>query len=773
MKKQLAVKEIAYFLYSSGDLTSEFFSNYSSLDGTRAHQYLQKKYNAESRSEVYVKHEITIDDYELLITGFIDGVLDIDGKKILEEIKSTKVNLDDIEIDYHQEHLAQLKIYAYIYCKTNGLDGINTRLTYVKLVTYEVKSFDEYYSINQLEDFFNKSINKYLDWLNILEEANNNKIDSIKNITFPFENMRDGQRDLMKASYYTMKNNDILYALAPTGIGKTMATLFSSLKSLEEPEQKLFYLTPKSIQKGICVDSVKILMEQGLRLKSLVLTSKEKSCLNDKKICDPEKCGFAKGFFNRLKGAVDEIFNMTDLYDSDVINKVAIKHMICSFEFSLYLSYFCDLVICDYNYVFDPKAHLIRYFDDNTYKPKILIDEAHNLISRSKDMYSATILISDVLRLNQLVHNLDISFNTTVKQLVLALSVYDERISKDMFYYGYFLDDNIFNCLYKLKNKSETIFSDNQTFLNRDEAVDLYFRIKGFIDIAEYFDDNHVFIVKKIEDDYEVSINCLDASEYILETIKDKCFGAIFFSATLYPIDYHMDLLTKGEGKYLMLDSPFAQDNLKLIVKDNVSTKYKDRESSIDNIIDTTNTLLNSKKGNYIIFFPSYKYIDLFLEKFDTKDYEIIKQTSSLSEFERNSIFDKFKGEDKNKLGLFVMGGVFSEGLDYVADALSGVIIVGVGLPQVNLLNNIVKEFFELKYNRGFDYAYTYPGFNKVVQSAGRVIRTESDRGVVIIIDERYKYRLYRNIMPRHWNHSKTINNDYDLKYELESFWSK
>ncbi len=773
MKKQVAVKEIAYFLYSSGDLTSEFFSNYSSLDGTKAHQYLQKKYNDDSKSEFYVKYETEVNNYNLTITGFIDGVLNSNGKTMLEEIKSTKNKLDEIDIDYHKEHLAQLKFYAYIYCKNNNLDGIDVRLTYIKIVSYDVKSFDMYFTLSELEKFFTEGITKYTDWLSILDETSANKIDSIKNIKFPFDNMRDGQRDLMKAAFFTMKKEDILYVLAPTGIGKTMATLFSSLKTIEDPNEKLFYLTAKSIQKNICVDGVKILEKSGLKLKTLVLTSKTKSCLNDKKNCDPEKCGFAKGFFNRLRGAFDEIYSMSNIYDSALIDKIAIKHTICSFEFSLYLSYFCDLIICDYNYVFDPKSHLIRYFDDTSYKPKILIDEAHNLISRSKDMYSASIFLNDVLRLNEIVYSMDVSFNISVKQLVTALSFYEEKITQELFYYSYFLDDNIYNCLYKIKNKCETIFTDNESFLNRDEAIDLYFRIKDFADISEYFTDSHVFMITKQDDNYEISINCLDASEYLLDTIKNKCYGTILFSATLYPINYHMDLLTKGEGKYLTLTSPFEKDNLKLIIKDNVSTKYKDRENSINDVINTCNVLLNSKRGNYIVFFPSYKYIELFLEHFNNNDYNVIVQNQEMNENERNKIFESFKEEEKNKLGLFVMGGVFSEGLDYVADALSGVVIVGVGIPQINTFNNISKDFFDGKYEKGFDYAYTYPGFNKVVQAAGRVIRTESDRGVVVLIDERYRYKLYRDIMPTHWKHAKIINNDELLKIELNHFWNK
>ncbi|MGM9971623.1 MAG: helicase C-terminal domain-containing protein [Anaeroplasmataceae bacterium] len=769
MKRLLAVREIAYFLYSSGDLSADFFSNASAIDGKKAHQYIQRQYKEDDIKEYYIKSNIIYKEDEITIHGYIDGVINEDGKIVLEEIKSTKKNLNSIDINYHQEHLAQLMLYAYMYGDINELDYVNVRLTYIKIGEYKTKSFPITYSMEELKNFFYDSIDKYLDWLYILDESSKLKLSSINDIKFPFPKMREGQYDLIKASYYTLSHNDILYSIAPTGIGKTMATLFSGLKSLTNYDDKLFYLTSKNIQKNICIDSVNLLTSKGLKIKTLELTSKAKSCLNETKICDPMKCIYASGFFNRLKDAFRYIYDNYDTYTSDIILEVSKKYKICPFEFSLYISYYCDLIICDYNYVFDPKAHLIRYFDDDTYKPKILIDEAHNLVSRSKDMYSANILFSDIKLLGEILS----PYNKILYKIVD--DVYDKLINLDIKeyneYYSKVLDDGFINSLYRLKSAVEDILDSEEEISDRNQALLLYFNLKDFLDNSEYYSESHIFIVNKLNNDYEAQIICLDASDFIYKTIKTKCHGVVFFSATLYPINYYMDLLTKGNGKYLTLESPFNHDNLNLVLNTSISTKYKDREKTINSIIDIVDTLVNAKKGNHIIFFPSYKYMELFINNIDMNKYNLVIQYPDMSEAMRLSMFESFKEVGVPHLGLFVLGGVFSEGIDFKDDLLNGVIVVGVGIPQINLVNNLIKEYFDEKYDSGYDYAYTYPGINKVIQASGRVIRSEYDRGSVILIDERYKQPQYQALFPRHWSNKKIINSLEGLKRNLNDFY--
>ena len=774
MKKTIAIKEIAQFLYSSGDLTNEFFSNNRLVDGTKAHQHLQKQYNEDSKKEYYVKYNLNFDGDDITVHGYIDGVLNEDGEIILHEIKSTKENLEKIDFDYHHEHLAQLKLYAFVYAEAYEMKDIRLRLTYITIDEYETKDLETVLSYQELKEFFHQSIEKYYEWLKILEDASNVKMDSLKNIEFPYDQKRPGQQELMKATYMTLSQNSILYAIAPTGIGKTMATMFSALKSITKPKEKLFYLTAKTMGRNVAIDSIKLLQEKGLNLKSIVISSKAKSCLLGSKHCDPEKCPFAKGYFNRLRTAIEDIYNNETLFTFDIIKSYALKHKICAFEFSLDLSYFCDLLICDYNYVFDPKAHLIRYFDDSEYEPKILCDEAHNLVERSKEMYSSYLDSNVPSELEDLVCKYDKTITRVVRNFYQQLEEYEKLVNEDLFYYSNFLDDTTITLLRQIANKTENVLSENQDIKNREDIITYYFMIKDFIDTAEYFGADHKYIVKKVEEGrYFLIIKCCDASEFIYDTIKNKTKGVVFFSATLFPTKYYMDLLTKGNGKYICLPSPFPQENLKLIIKDNVSTKYKDREHTIDDVVSTIKSLIKSKPGNYIVFFPSYKYIELVTNKLDNEGIDYISQTGTMSDFEREVVFNEFKDTTKPHLGLFVMGGSFSEGVDFVGDLLNGVIIVGVGLPQINVENNLLKEFFDEKYEKGFDYAYTYPGFNKVVQAAGRVIRTENDRGVVILLDERYKTWLYKSLMPKEWSHYVRLNSKKAIESGLISFFKE
>lgn len=772
--KSIGVKEIAYFVHASGDLTVEFSSNKSNQEGKEAHAYLQSKFDEFSVKELYVKQEVCINGQSILINGFIDGVHHKEKYDVIEEIKSTNLELDQVGFDYHLEYLAQLKLYGYLYGLDKKLNEVHLRLTFISTITYETKSFDTVISFDELEEFFFDTVTTYLNFFNQVEQCQENKIKTIADIKFPFKTMRQGQRDLMAACFQTMKRNDILYSIAPTGVGKTMATLFSSLKTITSKEDKLFYTTAKGMGKKVAVNAVNILQFQGLKMKSIVLTAKSKCCQAKQKNCNPEVCPFAKGFFSRLKDAIMDIFNYDGIYDYETINEYANKHKICAFEFSLELSNFCDLIIADYNYVFDPRAHLIRYFDDTAYKPKVLVDEAHNLIDRSKEMYSAKIDTEILRKLRKRVTGQKPTVRKEINKAIEILESYESKLSQTFTYYQDEIDNSLTEVLYAITRKCDQIFADNKEFEHRDEALEAYFEVYDFLRISEYYCDVHKTLVTKNEkDDYEMMIRCFDASKFIYDVIKKSIHGIVFFSATLFPIKYHMDLLTGGVGKFLNLESPFDQNNLKLLVNDQIVTKYNNRTNTIDDIIETIEILTSSKNGNYIVFFPSYAYMQMVLSKIDTSDFDMYVQKPNMSELDRDEIFNKFYETKKTKVGMFVMGGVFSEGLDYIGDLLSGVIIVGVGIPQVCLENDLAKEFFDVQYSNGFDYAYTYPGFNKVVQAAGRVIRSETDKGVVILLDYRYKFRVYNDLMPKFWSHRKYISSPKEMKKELIDFWNK
>ena len=763
MAKTIAVKELAYFICQSGNLTTEFFSNHDLEAGKKAHEYHQNRYNEASKKEVYVKSEITYGTSTYLLHGFIDGVLNVDNKIIIEEIKSTLLDLEEITLDYHAEHLAQLKIYGYLYAINNNMSEVNLRLTYLSAIDYTPKAFELIISTNELEEFVMEILEEYITWLNLLDKAEKEKSETINSIKFPFKEKREGQQKLMKAVYQSMMNNDILYCIAPTGIGKTIATLFPALKTLKDKD-KLFYITAKGSGKNAPLEAIELLSKSGLKMKVIDITAKRKICNCGKRNCNPDDCPFAIGYFSRLKMATYEIFKSYDIFNKEVILEIANKHTICAFEFSLYLSYFCPLVIADYNYVFDPKAHLIRYFDDDTYRPKVLVDEAHNLISRSKEMYSATITEDDIRILRKRLSTYKPSVRSLCNKAIELFDKYHETLTQKALYVSDEMDLELNKVFKNIKDRVDEIFYENKTIKNKDEILDVYFKILDFLRISDYFSETHRLLGKIENDCVILSYNCLDASQFILSTINESLHGITFFSATLYPITYYMDLLTKGNGKYLELESPFDPNNLTLVINKDISTKYIDRESSVDTIIETIE-ILSKKDGNYIIFFPSYTYLNMVYDKLEDIDFECIVQTNNLDENEKIKIIEKFKTTTNTKFGFFVMGGVFSEGIDFIGDALSGVIIVGVGLPLVCDENNILKEYFEEKYpEKGFDYAYLYPGFTKVIQAVGRVIRDENDKGIAILMDNRFIQQRYINLMPPHWKNIKVISNNYALK---------
>lgn len=770
MDIKIAIKDLASFVYQTGNLTSEIFSNKDFEIGKRAHKYHQSKYSASSESEVYIKYNFSYCGKELLLHGFIDGIIKNDDEIIIEEIKSTSEDLDEVDPNKRKEYLAQLKLYGYLYALINSMETIHLRLTFISIDDYTTKSFDYILKLDELEEFCFSCLETYLKFLNLTAKANDLKIETIKTIKFPFENMRQGQRSMMSACFKTMKENDILYCIAPTGIGKTMATLFSSLKTLDIND-KLFYLTAKGSGKNAPLQAIKLLEERGLRIKTISITAKKKICNAKLKNCSPDDCPYALGYFDRLRSAITEIFEYYDTYDSEILTKIANKYKICAFEFSLDLSYYCDVVIADYNYVFDPRAHLIRYFEDDTYHPKVLVDEAHNLISRSKDMYSSLISEEDLRVLRKALTGLKPSIKSDCNKAIEKLTSYKEYLVDKTIHVNNNLDTELVALLKSLLAKCDNVFTDNKNIKNKDEALDSYFKILDFVQIANYFGLAHRYIVTNNKDICEAKLMCLDASDYILDTINSAVKGIVFFSATLTPFKYHADLLTKGQGKFLELPSPFNPANLNIIINNHISTRYKERINSIDYILEAIDALTR-RKGNYIVFFPSYQYLNMVVDALDDVDYEIFVQKSNATEQERNDLLAKFLDTSTCKVGFFVLGGIYAEGIDYIGNWLSGVIVVGVGLPMYNDENNILKDYFEEVYQNGFDYAYTYPGFTKVVQAVGRVIRSENDHGVVILIDDRFTYLKYQELMPKHWLNKKVINDPYYLKKELATFFN-
>lgn len=770
---RVSVRNLVEFVLRSGDIDNSFMSMSRAVEGTYAHQKVQKSYGLEYISEVYLKFTEVYEKYTILLEGRADGILTLGDKTIIDEIKSTTKELEFIEEDYNPLHWAQAKCYAYIYGVQSGLEEVWVQLTYFHLETEQLKKFIKLFTLGDLETYFYELVDMYIEWANLTFQWSEIRNPSIKELPFPFQSYRKGQRELAVAAYKTIKEGKNLYGQAPTGIGKTMSTLYPSIKSIGEGiTSKVFYLTAKTITREIPKASMELMASKGLRAKSLVITAKDKICTNDVVKCNPRDCVAAKGHFDRVNDAIMDIFQKEDLITRETIMEYAIKHNVCPFEYSLDISLWCDVIIGDYNYVFDPQVYLRRFFENEGEDYVFLIDEAHNLVDRSREMFSAEINKSTFLDLKDIfvdkyppiykaINKCNSIFNKLKKDFQIEGSYYQKEEVSDLYY-----------PLKKVLTVLEPWLIEEKSHPEYDKIMEFYFNINTFLKISDFYDEHYVTSFQENDRDMILKSYCVDSS-YLLSQALRRARASIFFSATLTPLDYHRNLLGGNEEDYyIKLSSPFPRKNLMLMVNDQVSTKYKDRDKTYRDVVENIESLLRSRKGNYFVFFPSYIYMRNIYEMILERNplLNIIIQDSSMTESEREDYLNRFSQEE-DVIGFAVLGGIFSEGIDLRGDKLIGACIVGVGLPQICFERNIIKEYFDNSIGRGFDYAYTYPGMNKVLQAAGRVIRSESDRGAVLLIDDRYGTKRYKDLFPREWSHFKRISNRAHIEGLLEEFW--
>ncbi|OJV62308.1 MAG: hypothetical protein BGO41_05785 [Clostridiales bacterium 38-18] len=785
---QISVRELVEFVYRSGSLDLRFQGKSKLQDGIKLHQKIQKSQGIAYRSEVTLSRQIEVFDEVskavLLVSGRADGIIDIDGETTIDEIKGTSIFLESIEIDTFPVHWAQAKIYGAIYGRDNNLNHITIQLTYANFESNEVKRLRKIYSIEELEAFFIATVELYKKWLFLKNQWRYERNNSLEGIAFPFERYRPGQRKLAVSIYNKIKTGGILYAEAPTGIGKTMSTLFPSLKAMSQGlVDRIFYLSAKTITKVVAEEAVTRLYEesdQTLKLKSLTLTAKDKICLNEEVTCYPEKCPYADGYFDRSLDALWDIVSNERSFDKDTVVRYAQKHKVCPYEFSLDVALFSDLIICDYNYAFDPRVYLRRFFEFPTEKYVFLVDEAHNLVDRARTMYSAELQKDKFLSVKKQLGQVDKSLSKAIdginKALLEVRKACDDR--------GLYISADEKQDIYEqLKRRSGTIekwLSENHLAPFYQEVLDLYFDIIGYMRISELYDSGYLFYITEGDKNttkYKL-FNINPASQ--LKRFIDNSVATIFFSATLTPLAYYSTLLTGDvEPEALSLPSPFDTANRKLVYATDVSVKYKDRETSVRGLCQYIDTMAAAKKGNYLVFFPSYAYLKQVADLFETlyiDKYDIIKQSRDLSEADKEDFLQTFDADaimlrDKSLIGFAVLGGHFAEGIDLKGERLIGVIVVGVGLPMISFENDLIKNFFDYEMDAGYEFAYQFPGIGKVMQSAGRVIRGETDTGVIILIDQRFQSLTYQRILPPRWG-KETTNLD-TLKRQLDDFWEE
>lgn len=781
---KISVRNLVEFILRGGDIDNRNVSGASleaMLAGGKLHRKIQKRKGANYKAEVPLKMEFDYEKFRIIVEGRADGIIDGDIITI-DEIKGVRTDLEYIKEPVYV-HKAQAMCYGYFYCAQNNLDKIKIHMTYANLDyaetdSEEIKEFEEEMTFSYLEEWFKEIIDKYYLWAEYLYENIKMRDESARDIQFPFE-YRDGQREIVKNAYKAMNMGANLYIQAPTGVGKTMSVLFPAIKVMSAGKgEKIFYLTAKTITGTVAREAYNTLRKKGLHFRNISLTAKEKMCVIDKMDCNPASCERACGHYDRVNDAVFDIINNEFDIDRDKILLYAQKHNVCPFEMELDISNWMDGIICDYNYAFDPNASLKRYFEDGVRKKYLfLVDEAHNLVDRAREMYSATLVKERVMEIGRFAKNISKRLHSATDKVNKEMLALKRKCDDE-----YILVPQIAKlelALLHLDSVLEKFLDENRNFVGRDDILTFYFEVKNFLYLCERVDDCYR-ICCKFNDSGEFCVNlmCIDPSNN-LANYMEKAISTIFFSATLLPVNYYKELLSGNKDEYaIYVESPFDRNNRLLIMAKDVTSKYTRRnEKEYERIAEYIKKISLERIGNYMVFFPSYALMNsvyaIVQNSKWSESFKILVQNNSMKEEEREEFLKEFeKDNDEAVLAFCVMGGIFSEGIDLAEDKLIGSIVVGTGLPQVCSEKEIIKGYFDEMGVSGFDYAYRYPGINKVLQAAGRVIRTVNDVGVIALLDERFSQRDYMMLFPKEWSDIKSINiNEVDEK--LKNFWNK
>ena len=777
---RISVRNLVEFILRSGDIDNRIAAadKDAMLLGGKIHRKIQRRMGADYHAEVTLKYEVPCKGFLLSVEGRADGIIDTPAGFVIDEIKGVLKDLDAIK-EPIEVHLAQAKCYAYIYATQKDLDEIGVQMTYCNMETEEIKRFQNVYVYEELERWFGDLIGKYEKWARYQVQWKKKRNASIKKIEFPFS-YREGQRDLAASVYRTILRKKKLFIQAPTGVGKTISTVFPAVKAVGEGlGEKIFYLTAKTITRTVAWQAFDILKEQALRMKVLVLTAKEKICFCEETNCNPEACPYAKGHYDRVNDAVYELLTTSDEMNREILEEQARKWKVCPHEMSLDVSEWVDAVICDYNYVFDPNAHLRRFFGEGMNGEYLfLIDEAHNLVERGRSMYSAKLCKEDFLKVKRLVKDEDAKLAKRISEcnqqlLALKRECEDFQVLNSV--------SHIYLKLLNLMGELERFLEDCKKEDLRKEVLDFYFDVRRFVATHDRLDENYMIYSELLQNGhFEVHLFCVNPAGNLQEFL-DKGNSTVFFSATLLPIHYYKRLLSTEKDDYAVYaESPFDQEKRLLLLGTDVSTKYTRRgEDTYRRYAQYLYQTALAKHGNYIAFFPSYRFMEAVHEEFlaivsqgSVKVDDVI-QSQYMSEEAREIFLENFEEDREHSLmGFCVMGGIFSEGIDLTGEQLIGAVIVGTGLPQVCRERELLKQYFDEHGFHGFDYAYLYPGMNKVLQSAGRVIRTQEDRGVVLLLDDRFLDMRYREVFPREWGNYKLCRKENAADF-MKEFWSR
>lgn len=772
---QISVRRLVEFVLRGGSIDSRMTSSDRALEGTKIHQLLQKSAGEEYQAEVSLKLDRTVEGVVFSLDGRADGII---NEQTIDEIKTTETVMEEITEDFRPLHWAQLICYGFMFAEKSDLPEVTLQLTYYQVADEEIKQFRRVMSREEMGVFVDDLLSKYAVWAKMSAAWEMKRNKTIQELSFPYNSYRRGQRELSIAVYRTAVSGENLFCEAPTGIGKTMSTLFPAVKAMGEGKtDKIFYFTAKTITRQVAEDALDEMRRKGLAARSVTITAKDKICFLDERKCEPDHCQFARGYYDRLNEALFDLLGQEEAITRTVVEQYARKYTLCPFELSLDVALFCDAIVCDYNYLFDPVVYLKRFFSEGPGKYTFLVDEVHNLVDRARSMFSATLRKSLVMQVKR---QLDKKLHKRLWNSVNAMNKVMVSLNKELTESGETIHVNKIGLtewnesVLKFTFVAKEWLPQNTQSETQSDVLELYFESLRYVKIAELYDERYTTQITRTHSDLEIKQLCLDPAFLLSEKLKLGA-SSVLFSATLRPIDYYTNVLGGEEDTSRMVfSSPFEQQNMHLLVADNISTKYQMRDQSLASVVEALAALIAGKKGNYLFFFPSFQYLQNVYELFREKHPEIVvrKQEGAMDEEQREAFLEAFKaGNLETLVGFCVLGGVFSEGIDLRGERLIGAAIVGVGLAQLNPESDLIKDYYNETIGQGFDYAYQLPGMNKVLQAVGRVIRGESDRGVILLIDERFSASRYRTLFPAHWNHAKIVKNTKEITEQVTEFW--
>ena len=778
------MRNLVEFILRHGDIDNRNIGSQDQnamQEGSRLHRKIQGRMGSSYTAEVPLSFTATYKEFRIVVEGRADGVIEeqlISGGPdvFIDEIKCMYQNVKHITEPFLL-HKAQAMCYACMYGLIADLSSVGTVLTYCNIETEEIKRFRDTYNIEELREWFLGLVNQYSEWITFLHHHLKDRQASIAGVEFPFA-YRKGQRKLVVSVYRAISQKERLYIQAPTGIGKTISTIFPAVAAMgQEKCQRIFYLTAKTITRTVAQESFDILSRCGVRISTIAITAKEKICPQDETECNPVTCERARGHFDRINEAVYDVITHEFQITRQTIEEYAKKHNVCPYEMSLDISVWVDGIICDYNYAFDPVVKLKRFFSDATADGAnvFLIDEAHNLVDRAREMYSAELYREEFVSIIHIMEFQSVRVTNALKKCQKIMT-HLKRQSGEYEYLDTADINSLILALMRLYGELDEYLHEYTEFDMRKDVLEFYFRVGNFLNIYELVDDNYRVFGLHEGGRFLVKLLCINPSKNLRECMK-KSISTIFFSATMLPILYYKKLLSGEESDYaIYVDSPFEADNRLLMIGGDVTSKYTRRgESEYKRILTYVKEAYDARPGNYMIFFPSYQLLENVYEMFAREQEDrkvlLLLQKPSMDESEREEFIRQFDlGEPV--IAFCVLGGIFSEGIDLTEEKLIGCFVVGTGLPQICVEREILKNYFDEHGENGFDYAYRYPGMNKVMQAAGRVIRTMSDRGIIGLLDYRFLEGQYQRLFPREWEHHVVVTAK-NAKEVMLDFWEK